>query len=137
GGLDVLVGYEVVQHDGDFVLVKYPVEAVLVELIDGDRGGDVVSQDNVQFGLDQLSGGDGIQSGVGRQNFLSHRHCHNFCSPLFPFHVIVSTDQRVGAGGNDVGVGAGAPVHGAVGILQADVGGGGGAGAALLAAVLG
>ena len=47
GGLDVLVGGEVVHDHGDLALVKDPGEAFLVKLPDGDGRGDVVAQHHV------------------------------------------------------------------------------------------
>ena len=70
GGLDVLVGDEVVEDDGDFILVENGVKAVLGELVDGHGGGDVVAQDDVQLGLNQLTGGYNGKSCVGSENFL-------------------------------------------------------------------
>ena len=55
GGLDVLVGDEVVEDDGDFILVENGIKAVLGEFVDGHGSGDVVAQDDVQLSLDQLA----------------------------------------------------------------------------------
>ena len=77
GGLDVLIGDEMVQNDGDLVLIKDGVETGLGELIDGHGGGDVVAQDDVQLCADQLSGNHVIQAGVGRQDLLCHCHSHS------------------------------------------------------------
>ena len=53
----------VVQDDGDFVLVEDLGEARLLKLGDGNRGGDIVAQYQVQFGLDELSGLHLVQPG--------------------------------------------------------------------------
>ena len=85
GGLDVLVGHKVVQNDDHLVLVVDPFESGLSEFVHRHRGGDVVAQDDVQLGLDQLPGGNLPQPGVGRQDLLCHCHCHNqYYPPLFP-----------------------------------------------------
>ena len=55
GRLDILAGGIVVQHNGDPVLVKDLGEASLLKLRDGHRGGDIVAQDQVQPGFDQLA----------------------------------------------------------------------------------
>src|SRR5699024_4319237 len=52
-------------------------------------------------------------------------------------HIVEGRDVGIGAGLDNVGVGACAPVHFTLFILDADVGGGGGAGVSLLDAVLG
>ena len=83
GGLDVLVGGEVVHHQGDFALVKDPVEARRLELVDGYGGGDVVAQHQVQLRLNQLSRPDGLQPRVLCQDFLRHGHPHLYSRSLF------------------------------------------------------
>ena len=75
-GLNVLVGGEVVHHQGDFAFVEDVVEARLFKFVDGHRGGDVVSQHHVQVGTDELAGNNGVQTGVGGQDFLGHGHTH-------------------------------------------------------------
>ena len=69
GGLDVLVGGEMVHDHGDFALVKHPGKALLLKFPDGHGGGDVVAQDHVQLGPDQLTGLDLRQAGVGSEDF--------------------------------------------------------------------
>ena len=59
-GFDVLVGNKVIQNDGDFVLVKNLRKAVFGKLVNGHWGGNVVAQDDVQLGTDQLSGADAV-----------------------------------------------------------------------------
>ena len=58
-------------------------------------------------------------------------------SPLLLNHVVVGAEKGIDTGAGDVGVGAGAPVHFAVGILNADVSCCGSSGTALLNGVLG
>ena len=75
--LDVLVGHEVIQHDGDVFLVEHAVKPGLFKLVDGHRGGDVVAQHDVELGVDELACLDLRQTGVCSQNFLRHRHSHS------------------------------------------------------------
>ncbi len=70
GGLDVLVRGEVVGHEGDLLFVKDRLLAELGELIDGDRGGDVVSKHQIQVGHDQLAGTYALKACMRRQNLL-------------------------------------------------------------------
>ena len=76
GGLDVLVGGEVIHHHGDAALVENLGEARGLKLVDGHRRGNVIAQHQVQFGLDQLSGTDAVQSRVAGQDLLCHGHSH-------------------------------------------------------------
>ena len=75
--LDVLIGDEVVQHDGDVLLIKHTVEARLLELVDGDGGGDVVAQHDIQLCVDELACLDLGKARVGGQNFLRQSHSHS------------------------------------------------------------
>ena len=63
--LDVFVGGEVIHDHGDLGGVEDGGEARLFKLVDGDRGGDVVSQHHVELGTDQLPGLDLREAGVG------------------------------------------------------------------------
>ena len=76
GGLDVLVGGEMIHHQGDAALVEHLVEARRLKLVDGHRGGNVVAQHQVQSGLDELSGPHAFKARVLGQNFLCHCHSH-------------------------------------------------------------
>ena len=51
GGLDVLTGGGVVQHNGDLVLVKHRGQPRLLKLFDGHGCGNVVAQHQVQLAL--------------------------------------------------------------------------------------
>ena len=66
-----------IQDDGNAVLVKHAVEACFLEFIHRHRSGDIVAQDNVQLGADQLSCRYGFQPRVGCQDLLGHGHSHN------------------------------------------------------------
>ena len=76
GGLDVLARGVVVQDDGDLVLVKDLAEAGLLKLGDGHGGGNVIAQDHIYLGLDELANLHVVQPGVLGQDFLRHCHTH-------------------------------------------------------------
>ena len=59
GGLDVLVGGEVVGDERDLLAVEHAFAPELRELLDGDRRRDVVPEDEVEFRHDQLAGAEG------------------------------------------------------------------------------
>ena len=80
--LDVLIGHKVVQDNGNAVLVKNLVEARLAEFLDGNGGGDVVAQNQVQLGGNQLARNNGVKPRVGREDFLGHGHSHGLLSSL-------------------------------------------------------
>ena len=87
GALDVLIGDEVIQHDGDVRLVEHAVKARLLELVDGDRGGDIVAQHDIEPGIDELACLDLRQTRMCGQNFLRQSHSHNtlsFCLLQLP-----------------------------------------------------
>ena len=75
-GLDVLARGVVVQDDGDLVLVKDLAEPGLLKLGDGHGGGDVVAQDHVHLGLNELANLHVVQPGVLGQDLLCHCHTH-------------------------------------------------------------
>ena len=79
-GLDVLVGNEVVQNDGDAVLIKNGVKSGFFKFVDSNRGGNVVAQNDIQLCTDQLAGNHGGEACVGSQDFLSHSHSHDAIS---------------------------------------------------------
>ena len=76
GALDVLVGHKVIQHNVHPGLVKDRIKARFLKFVDGDGGGDVVAQHNIQLGVDELSRLDGFLAAVGGQNLLRHGHSH-------------------------------------------------------------
>ena len=75
--LDVLVGHEVVENDGDVLFVEHAVKACLLELVDGHRCGDVVAQHDVELGVDELARLDLGEARVCGQNFLRLGHSHD------------------------------------------------------------
>ena len=82
GGLDVLVGDEVVHDKGNLAPVKDVLKTGGLKFVDGDGGGDVVAQDEIQFCLNELSGADLLHARVACQDFLCHRHAHGDSSLL-------------------------------------------------------
>ena len=76
GGLDVLAGGGMIQHNGDFLPVKDGGQPRLFKLRDSHRGGDVVAQHQIQPALDELARLClGKPRGTG-QNLLGHGHAH-------------------------------------------------------------
>ena len=84
GRFDVLVGDEVVGDQGDFVRIEHRA-ANFFEFGDGLGPGDVVGEQKVDFGPDQLPGFNFFAAGVGRQNFFGHRHSHDGYIPPAAF----------------------------------------------------
>ena len=80
GSLYVLVGSKMIHYHCHTALVEYRRETIRLKLIDGDREGDVVAQHQIQFGLDQLTGADFLQSCVCGKDLLCHGHSH--CSQI-------------------------------------------------------
>ena len=76
GGFDVLTGGVVVEDDGDLVFVEHAVKARLFKNVDSDGGGDVVAEDNIQLGLDEVAGFYRIQACVSGEDLLCHGHAH-------------------------------------------------------------
>ena len=83
GGLDILVGGEVVHHQGNAAFVKHLVKARRLELVDSHRGGNVIAQHQIQFGLDQLPCPHAVKPCVAGQDFLRHGHSHGGTLPFF------------------------------------------------------
>ena len=76
GGLDVLVGSEVVENHHNLVLVEDLVGSGLAEFGNGQRYGDVVAHDHVELRFNELARGHAFESGVRGQYFLSYGHAH-------------------------------------------------------------
>ena len=74
--LDILIGYKVIQHDGDMLFIEHAVKTGALKLVDGHRGGDIVAQHNVQLCVDQLACLDLRQSGVCGKDLLRQGHSH-------------------------------------------------------------
>ena len=74
--LNVLIGDEVIQHDSNVLLVEHAVKACLLKLVDGDRGGDIVAQHDIELGIDELACLDLRQTRMCGQNFLRQSHSH-------------------------------------------------------------
>ena len=77
GALDVLVGDEVIQNDVHPGLVENIAKARLFKLVDGNRGGDVVAQHDVQLCIDELACLDLGKTGMCGKNFLRQGHSHD------------------------------------------------------------
>ena len=76
GGLDVLVGGEVVRDERDLRAVEHLRGAEGGEGFDGDGGGDVVREDEVEFRHHEFAGVDFLLARVGGEDFLGHCHVH-------------------------------------------------------------
>ena len=77
-GFDVLVRNKMIHNQGDFVLMKYVLSVQLLHLPDSYRCGDIISQNQIQIGLDELSRFYLGKAGVGRKDLLCHCHSHDF-----------------------------------------------------------
>ena len=49
--LDILIRCKVIHYQGNFILVEDLVKSCFVKFIDGDRGGDIISQNQIQLRL--------------------------------------------------------------------------------------
>ena len=74
--LDILIGYKVIQHNGDMLFIKHAVKTGALKLVDGHRGGDIIAQHNVQLCVDELACLDLRQSGVCGKDLLRQGHSH-------------------------------------------------------------
>ena len=80
GGLDVLVGHEVVRDQRDLRGIEYLRGAHLDELVDRHGGGNVVAQHKVQPAHEQLARTAACDAGRSRENLLGHGHSHTLDS---------------------------------------------------------
>ena len=71
--------------DGNVLRVEHAVKACLLKLVDGDRGGDIVAQHDIELGIDELACLDLRQTRMCGQNFLRQSHSHNTLSFYFPW----------------------------------------------------
>ena len=74
--LDVLVRRKVVHDHRDLCVVENRGRAVLLENVDRDRRGNVVAENHVELGVDQLTSLDFFEPRVSREDFLGHCHTH-------------------------------------------------------------
>ena len=74
GALDVLVGHVVVGHERDLLRVEHALDADLAELLDGDGGGDVVGEHEVEIAFDQLTRLHFGEPRMGGEDLLRHGH---------------------------------------------------------------
>ena len=84
--LDVLIRHEMIQHKCDLVLVKNTVHLHLVHLMNRHRRCDIISENQIQICLNELSGTDRRKSGMRRENLLCHRHTHILSPPTFKLY---------------------------------------------------
>ena len=55
-GFDVFVRDKMIHNQGNFILMKYcPAYSAFVHLMDSHRCGDIISQNQIQIGFDELS----------------------------------------------------------------------------------
>ena len=80
GGFNVLTGRVVVQNNGNPLRIENGFESGLLKHADGDRRGNIVSQDQVELCFDQVSGFDFLKTRVGGENLLGHGHAHALAS---------------------------------------------------------
>ena len=86
GGLDVLVGGEMVQDKSDFFPVENRFNTRFFKFPYCNGRGNVVTQHKVDFCLYKLSGGYTVKSRMRREDFLSHCHAHVTVLP-FRYHI--------------------------------------------------
>ena len=75
--LDVLVRSEVIHDHGHLFLVEDLGKACFVELVDSNRRGDVVAENEVKVSHYQLSCLYLIEPCMSREDLLCHRHSHS------------------------------------------------------------
>ena len=66
-----------VQHDGNVFFVEHTVKTGLFKLVDGNGGGDIVAQHDVQLCIDELACLDLGKTGMCGKNFLRQGHSHD------------------------------------------------------------
>ena len=81
--LNVLIRHEMIQHERDLVLVKNAVHLHLIHLVNRHRRCDIISENQIQICLNQLSCFYRRQSCMSSQNFLCHCHTHGICLHSF------------------------------------------------------
>ncbi len=74
-----------IRHKRDLIFIKYAVHLHLFHFMDGHGACDIIAQNEIQIGFDELSGLYLIQTGVRRQNFLCHCHSHSVVPPNVHF----------------------------------------------------
>jgi len=82
GGFDVFIRDKVVRDQGYPLPVEYAGHPDLFKFFNRHRRGDVVAQDQVDPGIDQLTGQHFLLAGMCRQDFFGYGHRH-WMSPLF------------------------------------------------------
>ena len=74
GALDVLVGDVVIGDESDLRRIEHLLDADLAELFDGNGGGDVVGQHEVEIAFDQLTRLHFVEPRMGGEDLLRHGH---------------------------------------------------------------
>ena len=74
GALDVLVGDVMVGHERDLRGIEHLLNANLAEFFDGDGGGNVVGQHEVEIAFDQLTRLHFVEPRMGGEDLLRHGH---------------------------------------------------------------
>ena len=77
-GFDVFIRDKMIHNQGDFILMEYVLLIQLLHLADSYRCGDIISQNQIQIGLDELSRFYLGKAGVRRKDLLCHCHSHDF-----------------------------------------------------------
>ena len=75
-GLYIFIRSKVVRDQNDFFRIEYFSKRVLFEYIDRRRRGDVVSEEQVKFRLDQVARGANLFARMLRKDLLCHCHAH-------------------------------------------------------------
>ena len=88
-GLDILIRDKVIHDKGNLILVKHLITLELIHLLDRYRRGNIISKNQVQVRLDQISRMHFLKSCRMSEYFLSHCHSHRYGSS----YVIAITDS--------------------------------------------
>ena len=86
GALDVLVGDVVIGDESDLRRIEHLLDADLAELFDGNGGGDVVGQHEVEIAFDQLTRLHFVEPRMGGEDLLRHGAplCGGSLAPALP-----------------------------------------------------
>ncbi len=73
---DILIWHKVVQHKRNLIPVKHALRFHFIHLMNSHRRSDIVSENEIQLCLDQLSRADRGKPCMRCKNLLCHRHTH-------------------------------------------------------------
>ena len=82
---NILIRCKMIQHKSNAGVVKNGIGSTFFKFIDGYRGSDIVAQNHIQFGVDQLARLHMIKPCVCGQYFLGHGHSHEAFLLFVPF----------------------------------------------------